>query len=190
MGRSKHYSIELTSINMMQRAGWRSNMIKAGDQIKAIVAPLLSGEPVGLGLEVTFADGSVRGSRCPPRAASSALPRRSEVIMSAPHITWLLSSFGRGCFCAHAGGARGAGTAGRSGAGHHWLVGAAMAAGLGRAGRRAGDPTIPPRRLPAAAQAAYQKEWQARVRRRARPTRRVSRSPPTAPTACPTACRR
>ena len=57
-GTTKHYSIELTSINMMQRVGWRSNMIKAGDKIKAVVAPLLSGEPVGLGLEVTFADGS------------------------------------------------------------------------------------------------------------------------------------
>ena len=59
-GTLEHYSIELTSINMMQRVGWRSNMIKAGDQIKAVVAPLLNGDPVGLGLEVTLSDGSVR----------------------------------------------------------------------------------------------------------------------------------
>jgi Family of unknown function (DUF6152) len=57
-GKVKHYSIELTSINMMQRVGWRSNMVKAGDQVTAVVAPLLSGEPVGLGLEVTLADGT------------------------------------------------------------------------------------------------------------------------------------
>ena len=57
-GTMKHFSIELTSINMMQRVGWRSNMIKAGDKITAIVAPLLSGDPVGLGLEVTLADGT------------------------------------------------------------------------------------------------------------------------------------
>ena len=57
-GTTKHFSIELTSINMMQRVGWRSNMIKAGDKVTAIVAPLLSGEPVGLGLEVTMADGT------------------------------------------------------------------------------------------------------------------------------------
>ena len=56
-GTVKHYSIELTSINMMQRVGWRSNMIKAGDKVKVVVAPLLSGEPVGLGLEVVLADG-------------------------------------------------------------------------------------------------------------------------------------
>lgn len=56
-GSIKHYSIELTSINMMQRVGWRSNMIKAGDTVQVVMAPLLSGEPVGLGLEVVLADG-------------------------------------------------------------------------------------------------------------------------------------
>jgi hypothetical protein len=56
-GKSRHFSIELTSINMMQRVGWRSNMIKAGDKVQVVMAPLLSGEPVGLGLEVMLADG-------------------------------------------------------------------------------------------------------------------------------------
>ena len=53
----KHFSIECTSINMMQRLGWRSNMIKAGDQVKAIVAPLLTGQAGGLLLEITLPDG-------------------------------------------------------------------------------------------------------------------------------------
>jgi len=56
-GKVTHFSIECTSINMMQRLGWRSNMIKAGDQVKAVVAPLLSGEPAGLLLSVTLPDG-------------------------------------------------------------------------------------------------------------------------------------
>jgi len=64
-GTMKHYSIELTSINMMQRVGWRSNMIKAGDKVTAVVAPLLSGEPVGLGLEVTMADGTTKALPVP-----------------------------------------------------------------------------------------------------------------------------
>ena len=68
-GTVKHYSIELTSINMMQRVGWRSNMIKTGDKVTAIVAPLLTGEPVGLGLEVTLADGTRR--ELPVPAAST-----------------------------------------------------------------------------------------------------------------------
>jgi hypothetical protein len=58
-GSTKHYTIELTSINMLSRAGWTSRSIKQGETVKAIVAPLLSGEPGGLLLEVTLADGKV-----------------------------------------------------------------------------------------------------------------------------------
>jgi hypothetical protein len=56
-GTVKHYSIEMTSINMMQRLGWRSNMIKAGDLVKVTVSPLLNGEAGGLMLDVTLPDG-------------------------------------------------------------------------------------------------------------------------------------
>ena len=68
-GSVRHYSIELTSINMMQRVGWRSNMVKAGDQVTAVVAPILTGEPVGLGLEVTLADGTRRELPVPAAAS-------------------------------------------------------------------------------------------------------------------------
>jgi hypothetical protein len=47
----------MTSINMMTRLGWRSNMIKGGDVVVATVAPLLNGEPAGLLLDVTLPDG-------------------------------------------------------------------------------------------------------------------------------------
>ena len=73
-GSMKHYSIELTSINMMQRTGWRSNMIKAGDKVTAIVAPLLSGDPVGLGLEVTLADGTKRDLPVPAAGSFKRTP--------------------------------------------------------------------------------------------------------------------
>jgi hypothetical protein len=53
----KHYVLEGTSINMLQRTGWRSNMIKAGDQVTAVAAPLLNGEPGGLLLAITLANG-------------------------------------------------------------------------------------------------------------------------------------
>jgi len=56
-GTVKHYTLEGTSINMMQRIGWRSNMIKVGDQVKAVMAPLLSGDPAGLLLEITLPNG-------------------------------------------------------------------------------------------------------------------------------------
>jgi hypothetical protein len=56
-GTVKHYTLEGTSINMLQRMGWRSNMIKAGDEVKVVFSPLLSGQPAGLLLEITLANG-------------------------------------------------------------------------------------------------------------------------------------
>ena len=56
-GAMKHYTIELTSINMLTRAGWTSRSVKPGDMIRAMVAPLLNGEPGGLLMELTFTDG-------------------------------------------------------------------------------------------------------------------------------------
>ena len=64
-GTVKHFAVELTSINMMQRVGWRSNMIKAGDKIQVVGAPLLNGDPVALGLEVVLADGKTMGLPVP-----------------------------------------------------------------------------------------------------------------------------
>lgn len=51
------FSLELTSINMLRRAGWRSTDLKSGDKVTVITAPLLDGEPGGLLLELTTADG-------------------------------------------------------------------------------------------------------------------------------------
>jgi len=74
-GAVKHYTLECTSINMMQRLGWRSNMVKAGEQVKAIAAPLLSGQPGGLLLEITLANGEKRELGVP---ASNTFKRTPE----------------------------------------------------------------------------------------------------------------
>ncbi|MGE5722618.1 MAG: DUF6152 family protein [Sphingomonadales bacterium] len=51
------YTLELTSINMLSRAGWTSRSVKFGDRVSALVSPLRNGQPGGLLLELTFADG-------------------------------------------------------------------------------------------------------------------------------------
>jgi hypothetical protein len=56
-GNVQPFTIELTSINMLSRVGWRSSMIKAGDRVTASVAPFLSGQPGGLLMDVTLPDG-------------------------------------------------------------------------------------------------------------------------------------
>lgn len=74
-GTTKHYTIELTSINMLTRAGWNSRSIKPGEMVKAIAAPLLSGEPGGLLLEVMLSDGRMLTSPVP---ASNTFKRTPE----------------------------------------------------------------------------------------------------------------
>jgi hypothetical protein len=70
------FTIELTSINMLARVGWRSNMIKAGDRVKAVVAPLLSGQPGGLLMDVTLPDGRKLESPVPNAASFKRSPEQ------------------------------------------------------------------------------------------------------------------
>ena len=56
-GGARHYTLELTSPNMMSRGGWTSRTIKTGDVVTTVVAPLRDGRPGGLLLEVTLPDG-------------------------------------------------------------------------------------------------------------------------------------
>lgn len=51
------YTLELTSINMLRRAGWRSTDLRPGDRVTVITAPLIDGQPGGLLLELATADG-------------------------------------------------------------------------------------------------------------------------------------
>jgi len=61
----KHFTMELTSVNMLQRAGWRSTMIKAGDEVTAVISPLISGQPGGLLLDVVLPSGKKLESPVP-----------------------------------------------------------------------------------------------------------------------------
>lgn len=56
-GRIKHYTLEMTSPNMLSRGGWNSRTLKTGDQVTAIVAPLRDGRAGGLLLEVVLPNG-------------------------------------------------------------------------------------------------------------------------------------
>lgn len=54
-----HYTLEMTSPNMMSRGGWTSRTIHTGDVVTAIMAPLRDGRAGGLLLEVTLPNGRV-----------------------------------------------------------------------------------------------------------------------------------
>jgi len=77
-GAVKHYTLEGTSINMMQRIGWRSNMIRFGDSIKVVMAPVTSGEAVGLLLEVTLANGETKALGVPAENTFKRTPEQEQ----------------------------------------------------------------------------------------------------------------
>lgn len=56
-GAGKVYTIECANPGILDRAGWKWNMIKVGDQLTVIIAPLKSGRPGGLLKQVTLSDG-------------------------------------------------------------------------------------------------------------------------------------
>lgn len=72
-GASKHWSIECANISILSRLGWKFNIIKPGDEITVIVAPLRNGQPGALLKQVTTADGSKWGNGNPAGPADPAL---------------------------------------------------------------------------------------------------------------------
>ena len=55
----KHWTIECANPGILDRVGWKFNMIKVGDKLTVIVAPLRTGEPGALLKQVTLSDGRV-----------------------------------------------------------------------------------------------------------------------------------
>ena len=51
------WGVELTSPTYLIRAGWTSNIIKPGDKVSVVVNPVRSGEPSGIFVSMTLADG-------------------------------------------------------------------------------------------------------------------------------------
>jgi Family of unknown function (DUF6152) len=58
-GETKAYTVECASPGILNRVGWKFNMIKPGDKITLIMAPLKTGEAGGLLKQLTLADGRV-----------------------------------------------------------------------------------------------------------------------------------
>ena len=54
---AQHYTIECASPGILNRVGWKFNMVKPGDVVTVIIAPLRTGEPGGLLKQITLPDG-------------------------------------------------------------------------------------------------------------------------------------
>ena len=56
-GQTRHWLIECASTSILNRAGWKFNMLKPGDTVTVIVSPLRNGDPAALLKQITLADG-------------------------------------------------------------------------------------------------------------------------------------
>ncbi|HXC59685.1 MAG TPA: DUF6152 family protein [Steroidobacteraceae bacterium] len=64
-GKLADWVIECANPGILNRAGWKFNMIKKGDQLTVVVAPLRTGEPGALLKQVKLADGRIFGNGGP-----------------------------------------------------------------------------------------------------------------------------
>jgi hypothetical protein len=51
------WNVEMTSPAVLIRAGWKSSVLKPGDKVTVMAHPQVSGEPGGIFVSVTLADG-------------------------------------------------------------------------------------------------------------------------------------
>ena len=58
-GGSVEWSVESGSPNSERRAGWKPEMIKSGDKVTVLIAPVRTGEPMGTLRQITLPNGKV-----------------------------------------------------------------------------------------------------------------------------------
>jgi hypothetical protein len=66
------WTVEMTAPSYLVRAGWKATTIKPGDEVSVTVRPLRNGDPGGLFVSVTLADGRTLTER--PVLAQPAAP--------------------------------------------------------------------------------------------------------------------
>ena len=69
-GEVRHWLIECANTTILNRVGWKWNMIKPGDEIAVVVSPLRNGEPAALLKRVRLPDGTEFGNGGPAGPAT------------------------------------------------------------------------------------------------------------------------
>jgi hypothetical protein len=69
-GEMHRWLIECANTTILNRVGWKWNMIREGDVVSVIVAPLRNGDPAALLKQVRLADGSVYSNGGPAGPAT------------------------------------------------------------------------------------------------------------------------
>ncbi len=61
------WTLEMTAPSFLIRAGWTRSTVQTGDQVSAVVRPLINGDPGGLFVSVAAPDGKTYSERGQPQ---------------------------------------------------------------------------------------------------------------------------
>jgi uncharacterized protein DUF6152 len=70
------WNFEMNPPAYLVRSGWKANSVKAGDKVKVTGRPFMNGEPGGLFVSVTLADGHVLAAGQQPSTLPPAEPAK------------------------------------------------------------------------------------------------------------------
>ena len=73
-GKVVTWTVEMTAPSYLVRAGWKATTVKPGDEVVVSVRPLKNGDPGGLFVSVTLADGRTLTERPVLAQAAPAAP--------------------------------------------------------------------------------------------------------------------
>lgn len=73
-GKLVTWTVEMTAPSYLVRAGWKASTVKPGDEVRVTVRPLKNGDPGGLFVSVTLADGRTLTERPLQAQAAPAAP--------------------------------------------------------------------------------------------------------------------
>lgn len=75
-GGSELWSIEMNPPPYLVKSGWKSSTLKPGDKVSVTLNPIRTGEPGGIFVSVTLADGTTLGGRGGGAPAPAAAPAK------------------------------------------------------------------------------------------------------------------
>ena len=83
-GKMRHWTIECANPGILNRTGWKFNMIKPEDKLTVVVAPLRTGEAGALLKQVKLADGRIFGNGGPAGPPSISIEDGKPLPAAAP----------------------------------------------------------------------------------------------------------
>jgi len=74
-GTTDTWNFEMNPPAFLVRSGWKSTSVKIGDKVKVTGNPFMNGDPGGIFVSLTLADGQVLGAGSQPSSPAAQAPK-------------------------------------------------------------------------------------------------------------------